>query len=75
MLETVGVGAGAELADGAGAGAVLGGASVADLDGAAAAAVWLAFAVGWAPAWVPAWGAGRALACGLPDAVGLARLG
>ena len=71
MLETVGVGAGAELADGAGAGAVLGGASVADLDGAAAAAVWLAFAVGWAPAWGP----GRALACGLPDAVGRTRLG
>jgi len=69
VLETVGVGAGAELVDGAGAGAVLGGASLADLDGAGAA-FWLALAVTWAPAW----GAGAA-AWALADAVARARLG
>jgi hypothetical protein len=69
VLETVGVGAGAEaeLVDGAGAGAVLGGASVADLDGAGEAC-WLALAVTWAPAW----GAGAA-AWALADVVALAR--
>ena len=62
MLETVGVGAGAELVDGAGAGAELGGASLVDLDGAGAA-FWLALAATWAPAW----GAGAA-AWALADA-------
>ena len=65
----VGAGAGAELVDGAGAGAVLGGASVADLDGAGAA-FWLALAVTWAAAW----GAGAA-AWALAEAVARARLG
>ncbi len=64
-LETVGVGAGAELVDGAGAGAVLGGAGLADLDGAGAA-FW--------PAWAAAWGAGAA-AWALADAVARTRLG
>ena len=67
MLDTVGVGAGAEaeLVDGAGAGAVLGGASLADLDGAGVA-FWLA--------WAAAWGAGAA-AWALADAVARTRLG
>jgi hypothetical protein len=62
VLETVGVGAGAELVDGAGAGAELGGASLVDLDGAGAA-FWLAWAVTWAPAWgtgAAAWAFARA---------------
>jgi hypothetical protein len=67
VLDTVGVGAGAEaeLVDGAGAGAVLGGASLVDLDGAGVA-FWLA--------WAAAWGAGAA-AWALADAAARTRLG
>lgn len=59
------MGAGAELVDGAGAGAVLGGASLVDLDGAGVA-FWLA--------WAAAWGAGAA-AWALAYAVARTRLG
>jgi hypothetical protein len=80
VLETVGVGAAAELVDGAAAGGVLGGASVAGLDGAGAGAAWLdgAGAVAWAAAWAPDgapdWEVGWPSARVLADAVARARL-